>query len=64
MAPLTKCPQCGSLGCGWDICRFSGLSHKTYIKQWNTGADQVKREQPHKPEHDMRCDGMPLEAGT
>lgn len=25
-----KCIQCGSQGCGWDVCRFSGRSHAEY----------------------------------
>lgn len=39
-----RCPQCGSKWCGPIVCRFSALAHKTYIKQWNAGADQVKQE--------------------
>lgn len=46
MAPLTKCPQCGSRDCGPVRCRFSNVKHEIY--RWNQGADQIKqdREQP------------------
>ena len=30
MAPLTKCIQCQTTGCGWDVCRFSGMSHDQF----------------------------------
>ena len=32
-APIIKCPQCGSDGCGVYRCRFSGLTHKEYVDQ-------------------------------
>ena len=73
MAPSAiKCIQCKTLGCGWDVCRFSGLSHEHYraaLDAINAYANAgVKRDQADRysgrPDHDMRCDGMPLKPGT
>lgn len=65
MAPLTNaCPQCTSAECGPYRCRFSAVAHATFVKQWNAGADHVKRGFQPRPDHDMSCSGMPLKAGT
>lgn len=58
-----KCPQCGS-ECGPVVCRFSSVSHADYFKRWNDGVASIARGFQSRPDHDMRCDGMPLKAGT
>lgn len=67
-----KCIQCKTTGCGWDVCRFSGMSNAEFLRVRdvvNAYAEaMIERDQSSRhegrPDHDMRCDGMPLEAGT
>ena len=71
MAPATKCIQCQSLGCGWDVCRFSGMSHEHFRRvrdMVNAYANAgVKRDQgaryEGRPDHDTTCSGLALKAG-
>lgn len=66
-----KCIQCESHGCGWDTCRFSNISNTEYrrrIQAVNNYANAMSDRDRSvrnegRPEHDVRCDGMPLKAG-
>lgn len=43
---LKKCRQCGSLGCGIDVCRFSGLTHEQFHDWQNAeGPERVRESQ-------------------
>lgn len=61
---MKRCPQCQSPECGDYRCRFSNVKHADYFKQWNAGVARIARGFEPRPDHDMRCDGMPLEPGT
>ena len=52
--PNTKCPQCGSEGCGPYRCRFSGNTHELF--RANTYADAAIKRDAEQPRwlSDMR----------
>jgi hypothetical protein len=66
-----KCLQCGSQGCGLNICRFSGLTHAEYREQQRindyanagTKRDAVARHEG-RFDPDTSCSGLPLKPGT
>jgi hypothetical protein len=67
-----KCIQCGTLGCGVDLCRFSGMPHAEYLRiqrvvnNYANAMSDRDRSARHegRPDHDTSCSGLPLKAGT
>ena len=63
MADLTKCPSCGSLGCGPLRCRFTMVTHEQTRANDYANA-MVKRDQELRhighERHDFDSFGQPL----
>ena len=47
-----KCIQCGSLGCGWDVCRFSGKTKEQFLRDQaaaNAYANEMVQRDKEQP---------------